>query len=337
VEQGLDVDRHGLVAAGDDVLEVHVRGVQRVQQRQQRAVAAVEAVGGRVVGQWPAGHELDPAVAVAGQGGRCAQAEVGHDGVEPADGGAEPLVGAEVAGLVDEPFAAGEGQCGHGAAVAVGVAQAGVDLGEPAGVGAAQQGGDDVVAVGGEADEQLGERVAAGGAGQSEQPGQHRVGDTQTRERGGLGQLCREVGGAGGVPGGQPGVELVDECPGRDAHEEPGQPVGERGRDGGQVHLVADVAAGVVVGHLTGDPVHGAGDERAQRHRERGTPVTCVDVLWRGGADGLGDGVGPGRPPDPGGEYGSRFGEHPQQHGLVDTVRGEPLAEPRAERGPPAG
>ena len=67
VEQRLDVDEDRLLADGDQVLVVHVRAVQHVQQGQQSALPVVEATHlGQVVARLMY-DVLRPAVPIAGR------------------------------------------------------------------------------------------------------------------------------------------------------------------------------------------------------------------------------------------------------------------------------
>ncbi|OUD89134.1 hypothetical protein CMMCAS05_14620 [Clavibacter michiganensis subsp. michiganensis] len=126
LDQRLQVDGHGTVRGGDDVLEVEVGRAEHVRDGEQRAEPAeVPGQGDRGGGVLGMGHELDPAVPIARQHRGRAQADLaGEGGRERVDEVAVQREHPAVARLVDEPAAVGEAQRRDGLPAVVGVARA---------------------------------------------------------------------------------------------------------------------------------------------------------------------------------------------------------------------
>ncbi|OCC08220.1 hypothetical protein A3Q37_05914 [Streptomyces sp. PTY087I2] len=305
VEQGLHVDQHRVRSAGDQVLVVQIRTVQRVQQGQQRTLAPVEPPGLRRRGAGPLLDELGPAVVPPVQDAQHPQLGGARQRTEPLDKGVEVPVGRERARLVDQPGTVGEPQEHHGPAPAMAVTRTGLDPGEcPRTRGGAECSGPvaehpcrgQQIQVGGEPRDQLGEGVSRVEAGRREEAGQHRVPGDEPVEPVPASGHRDEVPEAllGPVPAQPPEppgfVQLGDEGARRDPGQPPGQLPPEVGEDGLPVPL------GPPVRQRVPEPARGRLDERRDDGPEAAEPrVRAVGDhnVTRGGGDGL---PGEGRP-----------------------------------------
>ncbi len=250
VEQGLHVDQDRMRAAGDEVLVVEVRTVQRVQQGQQSPLTPVELPGLRLRRAGPLLHELDPAVRAPVQHPQYPQLRGAVQRTEPLGQGVEVPVRRERTRLVDQPRASGEPQQHHGPPPAVAVARPGLDADERPGPGvrtegpargavpgAEHPGRAQEMPVGGEPGGHLREGVPGVEAGRGEEAGQHGVGGDERAEAVATGGQPNEVPEAIlGFLAAQPAqpprlVQLGDECARRDAGEPPRQLPPEVGQD----------------------------------------------------------------------------------------------------------
>lgn len=159
VEQGFEVHRDGTAAGRQDVLEVHVARVQRVEDGGEFAAVAHEALGdvGDVLGL----DVFDVSVAVAGE--RRGGDEPGAEGrVEFAGEADVGGLAGDVAGFVDQTCAGLEGEDADGAAVVVGVALGGAE-GAQAVVRCEGEGVAEGLTVGGDPGAELDDGVDGGG------------------------------------------------------------------------------------------------------------------------------------------------------------------------------
>nr|WP_231574083.1 hypothetical protein [Streptomyces sp. e14] len=275
MEERLQVHQDRVAGTGDQVLVVQVGEVEHVGEREQGAQAPVEPVQ---FGRRGAGAGLDqlrPAVARAGQQGRCAQYGRPRAGAVPVDQFAEVAVGRERAGLVHHPAAVGEAQHGDPASAPVRVAGGPVHRDQWAGVAAGQQPRDQFGAVLGVPVEQLGHGRYGVHAAATGQPGQYGVLGEQPDQAGsgpGVGDEVAEPGlrcrtrQASLHPG---HLELQHQRAGRQAAQRGGRGRGELAQDAVQF----------------GRPVDGRGEPGAQSPprpaRRNGASTTAKPAVFR--------------------------------------------------------
>ena len=175
VEERLQVHEHGVLARGDEVLQVEVHGRQQVEQRQRAALPPVEALEGLARVTARGLHVLDPAMGAAVQHGEHAVRMARSPRVERLQELLETDVHRERLRLVDELQAGAEPQQHHAPALAVEIRDARLEASQGADVPAAEEGLTELLTLAGEAIQELeahGEPALGAGG---EQAGEHRV------------------------------------------------------------------------------------------------------------------------------------------------------------------
>jgi len=129
LDNGLQVDRHRMAAAGDDALVVQVGGVQHVPQREQLAGTLPEQTHVVRIGE-PVGNELGPPMGGAVEHARTLQVGQAAFPIDPADEAVECRVQGNRVRLVDDAAAVGKVDDHHGAGAVVEISAAALERAE---------------------------------------------------------------------------------------------------------------------------------------------------------------------------------------------------------------